>query len=443
MEGAIETSLNKGAKKAPELQAELRISQPTLSRTLTHLEKTRRVIRLGSARSTRYAALRISAPLRQASYPLYEVGENGEAKHVASLATIAPRHFAVLPPKNAAKPNFPVAEEISAALPYYLQPMRPEGFLGRLIAAGAARNLQLPTDARQWSEDEVLLFATQLGSDLPGAFIVGEESMRRHLTQRAALSVDNEADVFLDAVRLLETENPPGSSAGGEQPKFTSLIRDSEGQPMHVLVKFSRADNDAAAERWRDLLIAEHIALSTLRAAGVNASHSRIAEYAGRVHLVVERFDRVGLTGRRHYVPFGAIDDALIGERRHVCASAAHLQQMNLISEQDLGTIQLVSLFGEAIGNTDQHFGNTSFTCTPAGFALAPVYDVLPMWYAPQSQGGMQQGLHPQLVILPEFYHLRDRVLALAKTFWQQVHDHARVSPGFREIGGKNLERLC
>ena len=438
MEGAIETSLRRGAKKAPELQAELNISQPTLSRTLTRLEKQRRLIRLGSARSTRYAALHISAPLRQSSYPLYEIGESGEAEHIATLATIAPSHFAVLP----AKPNFPAVQAIHAALPYYLQAMHPEGFLGRLIATAASRQLQLPADARQWSEDEVLLFATQLGDDLPGAFIAGEDSMRRFLSQHTVLPDRNEADVFADAVRLLETGNPPHSSAGGEQPKFTALIQNGEGRPCHVLVKFSRAENDAVAERWRDLLIAEHTALVTLRAAGLHASQSRLAEYAGRVYLVVDRFDRVGLKGRRHYIAFGAIDDAFIGERRHICASAAHLHQMKLISADDLETIQLVSLFGDQIGNTDQHFGNTSFTCTATGFALAPVYDVLPMWYAPQSQGGLPQALHPQPVILPEYNHLRERVLALAKVFWQAVRDDDRVSVGFREICEKNLQRM-
>ena len=39
----------------------------------------------------------------------------------------------------------------------------------------------------------------------------------------------------------------PGSSAGGEQPKFTALKKDPRGDLSHVIVKFSpKGDNDVA-----------------------------------------------------------------------------------------------------------------------------------------------------------------------------------------------------
>ncbi len=51
----------------------------------------------------------------------------------------------------------------------------------------------------------------------------------------------------------------PGSSAGGEQPKFTAFAMTPDG-PRHVIVKFSEPDQGLVQEFWRDLLLAEHLA---------------------------------------------------------------------------------------------------------------------------------------------------------------------------------------
>jgi hypothetical protein len=44
----------------------------------------------------------------------------------------------------------------------------------------------------------------------------------------------------------------PGSSAGGEQPKFTAYCGE---RSAHVIVKFSPLGDDAVARRWRDILV--------------------------------------------------------------------------------------------------------------------------------------------------------------------------------------------
>lgn len=59
--------------------------------------------------------------------------------------------------------------------------------------------------------------------------------------------------------RAVSSGEDPGSSAGGEQPKFCTYT-----DRGHVIVKFTASDNNAISERWRDLLQAEHLALKVL-----------------------------------------------------------------------------------------------------------------------------------------------------------------------------------
>jgi hypothetical protein len=59
----------------------------------------------------------------------------------------------------------------------------------------------------------------------------------------------------------------PGSSAGGEQPKFTTYAETPAG-PRHLIVKFSEREPSPVTERWRDLLLNAH------RRAGLPATQS-------------------------------------------------------------------------------------------------------------------------------------------------------------------------
>jgi len=86
MEQAIEERRKIAPKQAPELQRELGISQPTVSRTLTKLEKQRRIVRVGNARSTRYAALRPVALLPDTTLPVYEAEKAESGEPVGSSA---------------------------------------------------------------------------------------------------------------------------------------------------------------------------------------------------------------------------------------------------------------------------------------------------------------------------------------------------------------------
>lgn len=65
-----------------------------------------------------------------------------------------------------------------------------------------------------------------------------------------------------------------GSSAGGEQPKFTYYAQTPSGN-KHVLVKFTVPQQTAVSQRWGDLLIAESIAAQILRDGGSTPSSQR------------------------------------------------------------------------------------------------------------------------------------------------------------------------
>ncbi len=58
-----------------------------------------------------------------------------------------------------------------------------------------------------------------------------------------------------------------------------------------------------------------------------------------------------------------------------------------LLSASDTDQIRLLDAFGSLIANADRHFGNvTLFDEYDGPFTLAPVYDMLPMLFAPQNE---------------------------------------------------------
>jgi FixJ family two-component response regulator len=61
--------------------------------------------------------------------------------------------------------------------------------------------------------------------------------------------------------------------------------------PRHLLVKFSEAEPSPVSERWRDLLLAEHLALEVLREAGWPAAQTHIVDFGGQRFFESHRFD--------------------------------------------------------------------------------------------------------------------------------------------------------
>ena len=417
-----------------DLQTLLGVSQPTVSRALAPLIQSGQVQKVGAARSQRYVLAR-SVP-----------GVGREVQVMRIDARGQPSPFARMVPLEGGAFWVDEADGLSAkhdGLPWFLDDMRPQGFMGRTFAH-AHPELQLGSDPRHWSDDDVLRALTLFGDDLPGNLILGEAAFARfHSLPERASRVDSAADYPRLADQAMQGTHP-GSSAGGEQPKFCTL---TAGRP--VLVKFSPAGSSAVDQRTRDLLVCEHLALQTLAEAGIPAARTQIHNGAGRIFLESERFDRTpathgqGQVGRIGMVSLQVYDAEYVGEMDNWAATANRMVARKLLNPADARTLRLLEAYGQLIANTDRHYGNISLLIQDDDWVLSPTYDMLPMLYAPVAgelvaRDFAARPLQPTAATLPEWQQAR----ALAATFWQAAATDARVSEDFRQIAAQNLSHI-
>ncbi|MDQ1258828.1 MAG: hypothetical protein QG643_652, partial [Pseudomonadota bacterium] len=270
-----------GALSSAELQTALGVSQPTVSRALAPLIQAGAVQKVGAARKQRYVLPRTVRDVGR-SVPIMRINAQGQ-----------PSPFGRMVPLSSGAVWVDEEDGLSKrfdGLPWFLDDMRPQGFMGRTFAS-AHPELQLGNDPRFWSDDDVLRALALCGDDLPGNLVVGEAAFARfHSLPQRARSAASPADYPVLADAAMQG-SMGGSSAGGEQPKFCTILGEGDGA-RHVLVKFSPAGDAPTDQRTRDLLVCEHLALQTLASAGIAAATSRIHTGAGRVLLEVERFDR-------------------------------------------------------------------------------------------------------------------------------------------------------
>lgn len=423
-----------GVLTSAELQALLGVSQPTVSRALAPLIQSGQVQKVGAARSQRYVLPR-TVPGVGHEVPIMRIDTQGQASPFARLVPLVGGAFWV-----------DEADGVSAlhgGLPWFLDDMRPQGFMGRNLASFVAHahpELQLSSDPRQWSDDDVLRALTLFGDDLPGNLVLGEMAFQRfHTLPQRASRVDSAADYPRLADQAMQGTHG-GSSAGGEQPKFCTI---TAGRP--VLVKFSPAGDAPVDQRLRDLLVCEHLALQTLQAAGLPAARSQVFLESGRVFLESERFDRVapgtpqGQVGRIGMVSLQVYDAQYVGDMDNWAATANRMAARHLLTATDAHTLRLLEAFGTLIANTDRHYGNISLLLQDDDWVLSPTYDMLPMLYAPV--GGelvprdfAARPLQPTAATLPEWEQAR----ALATTFWHTAASDTRVSADFRAIAAAN-----
>jgi AraC-like DNA-binding protein len=161
---------------AGELLRVLGVSRPTLMRMLRTAGDA--VLAGGRTRRTAYAARRLlrgsASPL-----PLFEIDEQGRPAEVGRLHLAYPDGALI---EGEAFGAWPLDRDMQdgwfAGIPYPLQDMRPDGYLGRAFAHAHAELLQVPADPRQWSDDDALHALSLLGADQSGSFIVGEAAYR-------------------------------------------------------------------------------------------------------------------------------------------------------------------------------------------------------------------------------------------------------------------------
>jgi serine/threonine protein kinase HipA of HipAB toxin-antitoxin module len=234
-----------------------------------------------------------------------------------------------------------------------------------------------------------------------------------------------------------------GSSAGGEQPKFTAMLWHGDGVRA-VVVKFSERTGTPAGQRWADLLRCEHLAGEVLRAHGIASAETRLLSAGGRVFLESTRFDRTPARGRRGLVSLAALDAAFHGHgRRDWWRLAEQLRHDGWIDAGDAHALALRGWFGALIANSDMHLGNASLVLADAPpLALAPSYDMLPMAFRPASSGEVVAREADIPLPLPEQREHWQAAAAMAADFWRQVAGASGVSAGFRDIASLQLRKL-
>ena len=418
-----------GVLSSGALQEHLGVSQPTVSRVLAPLVQSGQVQKVGAARSQRYVLPR-TVPGVGREVPVMRVNALGQAAPFARMVPLEGGAFWV-----------DEADGVSArhgGLPWFLNDMRPQGFMGRTFAH-AHPELQLGSDPRNWSDDDTLRALALFGDDLPGNLVVGEAAFQRFHTLPARASRVASATDYPRLAEQAMQGTHPGSSAGGEQPKFCTITAG-----RHVLVKFSPAGDGPVDQRTRDLLVCEHLALQTLADAGVPAASTQIFSEAGRVFLESERFDRTAQGGRIGMVSLQVYDAEYVGEMDNWAATANRMAARNLLTAADARTLRLLEAYGQLIANTDRHYGNISLLLDKQGdWTLSPTYDMLPMLYAPVSgelvaRDFAARPLQPTAATLPEW----DQARVLATTFWLAAAADTRVSAGFRAIAAENARHL-
>lgn len=421
--------LRQGPRPGRELQALLGISEHALGRLLRgHPE---RFVRLGARKTSTYALVRaiqgVASPV-----PVFAWGPTAAAPvaPLLQLVPIEPGGFAVLPAEGGPATR-------TDALPWFLQDLRPQGFLGRKVprVLGSGR---FPADIRAWGADDVLRYLCIAGRSTPGALVVGEAmciaaAAHAHQVPRAT-SEGSLIDILAEQIAAGVDDPPPGSSAAGEQPKALAALVDENG--VHeLIVKYSPPVLDPIGRRVADLLVAEHLASEVIHDHWPGwAARSTVQLAQGRAWLLSRRFDRSPAGGRRGCVSLAAVDAELCdhppGAPARWSSTARALGAAGRLDDAAVARVCRLEAFGHGIGNTDMHLGNLCLGLSGVEMdGVMPIYDMLPMAWMPQNE------LRPIGRLRPAPDDLAAEVAAVAPAvadFWARLEVEPRASPGFR-----------
>ena len=386
-----------GARRAGDLADAFGGDRVALMRA--YERESDRILRIGRARATRYAARQNLTGLDTDEFPIFRVDATGGIEPAGSLMTLAATESVWLPD-----------ETIIDGLPPEMHDIAPRGFLGRSYAQHHG-DLGLPEDVTNWSDNHILIGLSRRGEDLLGNLVVGRESFDR------CQNLQHEAHTVDDFPRLSNAAiagEHVGSSAGGEQPKFTAFV---DGQ--HRIIKFATSATDNA-RRWQDLLLLEHVALETLRDAGVEAAKTELLDINGLRCLIINRFDRIGKMGRREVVSLAAAAEQIDGTWTD---TAEGMQRRGELSEESLHRIALLDAFGALIANTDRHQYNVSLFPSEREYLVAPAFDQLPMAYAPPASGNLRNSAIPAPRPAVNTLAIWREAQELAAEFWRRASE--------------------
>ncbi|MCG5497513.1 HipA domain-containing protein [Ectothiorhodospira variabilis] len=424
-----------GTASRAELATALGASAPTVYRRLRDAEARGKVVSFGRGPATRHA---LRGPLfnrADTTLPIHRVDPDGHVHPLAELVGLDQGAMLVRPIQHGPLPGLLLGEAGTGLfddLPFFLQDLRPQGFLGRLNARALPA---FPDNPEHWSTDQIGAWLLDHAVDTPGDLLLGDAALDRwRACQPERATID---DFPVLAQRVL-SGGAPGSSVGGEQPKFAAQVA---GHP--VLVKFSPPDDGSAvAQRLRDLLVCEYLALTTLAEHGLAVAESRLLERERRFFLESVRFDRTAQGGRLPALSLLAVDAEFCGIGRGWSLGIQALARQGRVTDNTPTTVTLLQNFANWIENSDQHLGNLNLQPHPDGrLALAPVYDMLPMLHAPRPGE-----VPPTPVFKPPPAHGSIEPWrqggAMALDFWRRAAADDRISSDFRAVAAERAEAV-
>lgn len=377
LEAQIEILLSRGQDlTAAQLMAATGKSQPTISLALQRLG--RKACKLGAARSTMYA---LTSDIRglPGQRDLLWLGDRQQ--HPRDFA-----HISLLHRNRIHLRGEDFEFLVEGRLPWFLSPLRPQGFLGRAVAR---MHEDLPSDPEQWSLVQVIWVCMKGWHDPPGAIVVqGDSAVSDRSNWQVSSDTDARIPRYDQLAAAIHQGLPAHSSAGGEQPKF--VVHDGQ---QEWIVKFTPPLGTPFGQRWHALLQLEALALQTLQRHGIACAQTAVLRSVARTYLQSTRFDRAQPGGGRvHVVPIDSLHTEFVtGSRENWVQTSLALLKKGLLDEVQLQQIACIHAFGHFIGNTDMHFGNLSFFADDVikpSIRLAPVYDMLPMMWRPSIYDG-------------------------------------------------------
>ncbi len=415
--------LRDGSLSAGELTARLDVSPATLMRRVR--AASHEVVRIGASHATRYGLRRELQTIGASEVPIFRVNAEGQPAPVGRLVFLAGEESVWLP-----------GGMVFDGLPPELADMRPTGFMGRSFTS---RFPELPVPARvdDWSDQHTIVALARRGEDMPGNLIIGDESLERWYANEIVAVTRDDYPAMAEAATAGDVR---GSSAGGERPKFGAFV---DGR--HVLVKYV-GQGGLVAERWRDLVAMEDIALTMLRDAGNPASTAQLIDTPSHRFLEVERFDRVAARGRLPAMTLAAVHPRATDTWAQ---AARQMADARTLSAEDAIFLQLFEAFGRLIANTDRHQYNIALlpelsgigeamTINARRYTLAPAFDQLPMLYAPTSDGQVPAREYTRPAPSADTWDVWEEATDLAISFWERAAEDRRITEAMRAVARDN-----
>lgn len=271
-----------------------------------------------------------------------------------------------------------------------------DNFLDGLLPEGALR-AQLENTYRARSPIALL---SHIGLECAGAVQLTDNDSEPGPGRLRALSEQEVTELVRDLPTLSPPDDLPiGASLGGIQAKLLLTRTDdgwawpTDGAMSTHIFKPQPLDPGSPAH----LVESEHWAMQVAAAAGLPVATTELAEFDGRMAIVVERYDRVD--GERiHQEDFtqalsvparSKYEPTLAGTTR--LRSVAELAQPHALRRQQFATTLLEAVaFNAIIGNGDAHSKNYSITIDSSALVdLAPLYDTAPvMFLGPYNHAG-------------------------------------------------------